>query len=268
MESGQRLLGALELAGAVLITAGLAVRAAAQRICYKPYSYTQSLVDNRVLIIGADDVLQRELSNQFTLRGCHVVRAGLLSINNNTSETFYPCNPAKPNQLAKLAKRIDDEFGKLDIVVYATDIAQTSCLEPVDEVVNIVENNLMEHFHVVSQFVPDLARRSGCFVAIQPSVSVSGAFSATKSAIMSLSDSITQQLGNNVHIIRAMRRTKRRSDEEDVADSAAAILNAIETGRSSITLPTAKQHIKNVFRYIFIELSQLWNDTIRQQKLN
>lgn len=54
--------------------------------------------------------------------------------------------------------------------------------------------------------------------------------------------------GNNVHIIRAMRRTKRRSDQEDIADSAAAILNAIETGRSSITLPTARQHIKNVFR--------------------
>lgn len=47
---------------------------------------------------------------------------------------------------------------------------------------------------MASQFIPDLARRSGCFVTVEPQKSRSGAFSATKNAINSLSDALTQRL--------------------------------------------------------------------------
>lgn len=50
MECGQRLLGVLELGGAIIITAGLAIRAAVQQVYNKSRHKNPSLDGNRVLV--------------------------------------------------------------------------------------------------------------------------------------------------------------------------------------------------------------------------
>lgn len=91
--------------------------------------------------------MQNELTKQFNLRGCHVARAEATNIKNDPSAKFYVCNPINPKQLSILAKQLDEEFGKLDIVVHTTEISR-STLEPIDEIVDIIENSFMENFHV------------------------------------------------------------------------------------------------------------------------
>lgn len=93
-------------------------------------------------------MLQNELAKQFILRGCHVARAELTDIKNDSSAKVYVCNPINPKQLAILAKQLDEEFGELDIVVHTTEVSRSPTSEPIDEIVDIIENSFMENFHV------------------------------------------------------------------------------------------------------------------------
>lgn len=50
MECGQRLLGCLELGGAVLFTTGLALRAAVQKLASQPQNETRAISGSKVLV--------------------------------------------------------------------------------------------------------------------------------------------------------------------------------------------------------------------------
>lgn len=61
---------------------------------------------------------------------------------------FFKHNSLEPRKLHELAKHIESDFGEIDILVYAYDPKPCIYKEPIDEIVDAVENSLIDQFNV------------------------------------------------------------------------------------------------------------------------
>ncbi|XP_050532618.1 estradiol 17-beta-dehydrogenase 11-like isoform X1 [Daktulosphaira vitifoliae] len=177
----------------------------------------KSVKNNVVLITGTGRGLGRELALEFAKLGAKVACVDIDSASNEETAHIinkevhgavvktYTVNVGIRHEVTNLAVKVELDLGPVDILINnaAVIIGHTFLGAKDDTIENIININLLGHFWMIRTFLPSMIKRnSGHIVAISSTASLCGlaklsAYSATKSGVNGMMDSLREELRNN-----------------------------------------------------------------------
>ena len=168
------------------------------------------------LITGGAKGIGRSSALLFSKEGSSVVIAdidtesGMKTISeitqNGGKAVFFECDVSKKNDVAKLAKEIIKEFGKLHILYNNAAVFSKKIDGPIADIDEdswdrILDINLKSTYLCCKYFIPEIIRSGGCSVInTSSSAGVMGvpgcdAYTATKGAIIAITRSMAAEYG-------------------------------------------------------------------------
>ncbi|XP_014486252.1 PREDICTED: retinol dehydrogenase 10-B-like [Dinoponera quadriceps] len=201
----------------IAVSAFLALLNAIKSFLPKP---PRDLTGDVVLIAGASSTLGGSLAEEFAESGCSVIcmdddlrsleeittklrsqyrRAREIEHNRESASrdaestiTAYECDLLDYNALRKIAKKVEDEVGGVDVLV-------TCAGQPNQDIPDTATRTLMSHYWTTLAFLPYMLRRErGAFVVgIMPVASTQNRYLASRAAIAGLMENIGQNLSNH-----------------------------------------------------------------------
>ncbi|XP_029041505.2 short-chain dehydrogenase/reductase family 16C member 6-like isoform X1 [Osmia bicornis bicornis] len=199
-----------------LLSAFLAVLVLLKSLLPKP---PRDLTGDVVVVAGASSSLGKSLAEEFAKKGCTVVcmdsdsrsiqetacrlKATRPSVEEITPRHrkddssrhesmiyAYQCDLIDRNDIRRTAERIKEDIGRVDILV-------TCVGNPNQDIFDATSRTLMSHFWTAMAFVPlMLYRERAHIVGVTPVASSQDAFHGSRAAIVSLKESLCQELGN------------------------------------------------------------------------
>ncbi|EFN75605.1 Retinol dehydrogenase 10-A [Harpegnathos saltator] len=233
------------LIGAV-ISAILVLLSVIKSLLPKP---PRDLTGDVVLIVGASSTLGEFLAEEFAESGCSVICVDndLRSLKEITAKlksrycrveeigplyndggeesrevqptiVAYECDLLDCNAVRKIAKKVEDEVGGIDILV-------TCAGQPNQDIFDTASTTLMSHHWATLAFLPYMLRRNRKthIVGITPVASTHDRYMASRTAIAGLMESISQELSNHsshltfLAVSPTLEHSSMRESEQQVA---------------------------------------------------
>ncbi|XP_008544719.1 retinol dehydrogenase 10-B [Microplitis demolitor] len=215
----------------------------------------RDLTGNVVLVTGASSPLGRCLATEFIRVGCTIVcvdhdlelvRKTACELADNYSDSAiqslspdhrkqddsefkarvfaYQCDLWDRKSIRKVAQKVKDEIGPLDILV-------TCAGESNQNILDTVSNTLMSHYWTVLAFLPMMYRQQKAhIVGVTPTASTDDAYLGTRAAIAGLMESLGHEFGSrcgNLNFMtvapKADPRLMRQSEEKVAYDVVQAV---------------------------------------------
>ncbi|XP_078037100.1 short-chain dehydrogenase/reductase family 16C member 6 [Augochlora pura] len=220
----------------------------------------RDLTGDVVLVAGAATTLGKSLAEEFAKSGCSVIcmdqdaeaieriasslnaRYPIVeevkpshrkdaSSGLRTEQTAYQCDLLNRDDIRRVAEKIKDEIGRVDILV--------TCVGSLDEdIFDTASKTLMSHFWTVLAFLPlILYRERGHIVGVTPVASSRDAYYGSKAAISSLMESLCQELSNRSSQLTFLAFSpivRCGTPEESGKGVAADIVQAVRTDRNTL----------------------------------
>ncbi|XP_033332932.2 short-chain dehydrogenase/reductase family 16C member 6 isoform X1 [Megalopta genalis] len=220
----------------------------------------RDLTGDVVLIAGAASSLGESLADEFAKSGCSVIcvdqdaeaiKRIASSLNARypiveevkpshrkdassgprTGKTAYECDLLNRDDIRKVAEKIKDEVGRVDILV--------TCVGSLDQdIFDTASKTLMSHFWTVLAFLPlILYRERGHIVGVTPVASCRDAYHGSRAAITSLMESLCQELSNHSSRLTFLAFSpiaRYSTPEESEKEVAAGIVQAVRTDRNTL----------------------------------
>ncbi|XP_012219803.1 short-chain dehydrogenase/reductase family 16C member 6-like [Linepithema humile] len=224
----------------------------------------RDLTGDVVLIAGASSTLGASLVEEFAKNGCSVIcidndlrfveeitrrlklqsnkieltcnKVEEIGLNyrkyrsENTESTIaaYKCDLLNRNAIRKIAKKVEDEVGGIDVLV--TCVGQSN-----RDIFDVASTTLMSHYWTMLAFLPSLLRRDRAhIIGITPVASNQDAYSSSRVAIAGLMESLGQELSNHNNNLTflaispmVMRSNLIRQKEQEVAKE---VIQAVSMG--------------------------------------
>jgi NADP-dependent 3-hydroxy acid dehydrogenase YdfG len=173
--------------------------------------------DNKIIwIIGASSGIGEALSKELASRGaimCLSARRGeelekLRLCLSGEKHTIFPLNVCDKDTVMKTAHSIHSHFGRIDSIIFLAAAYHPMRLEAldIDAVRQIIETNFLSAFYVLHAVIPLLKNQSYGQIALCGSVAgymgLPGGqpYSATKAAIINLTESLRSELPSTIDV--------------------------------------------------------------------
>lgn len=139
----------------------------------------------------------------------HGIRVAILdvqdapaAVTSNDRLTYFRCNIASPAEIAETADKIRNELGNPSILVNNAGItgSHTILKTPSEFLSRIFDTNILSHWRLVQQFVPDMVAKNKGHVVTVASVnsyltnSANADYVATKAAALAFHEGLTSEL--------------------------------------------------------------------------
>ncbi|XP_017881174.1 retinol dehydrogenase 10-A-like [Ceratina calcarata] len=242
----------------IFLSVFLAILTVIKSLLPKP---PRDLTGDVVLIVGASSSLGESLTEEFVKNGCSVVCVDSNSklIEENVSklrkqyqlvekvDTYrkndssvcrsainsYECNLEDKDDIRRLAQKVKDDIGRVDILV-------TCVGDSNQDIFDTASRTLMSHFWTVLAFLPlMLYQERARIVGVTPVASNSDAYHGSRAAIVSLMESLCQELSNHTSHLAFLAfspiaecRTLKQS-EERIAKN---IVRAVKTDQNDLNI--------------------------------
>ncbi|XP_076238789.1 putative oxidoreductase SSP0419 isoform X3 [Calliopsis andreniformis] len=212
-----------------------------------------------VVVAGASSSLGESLAEEFVKSGCSVVcvddsrsveelasnlRTRLPEVEElrpkhrkdvltqqRSMVSSYQCDLMDREEIRRTAKRIKNEIGRVDVLVTCVGNAN-------QDIFDTASRTLMSHFWTVLAFLPlMLYRERAHIVGVTPVASTRDAYHGSKAAIVSLMETLCQELSDHSSYLTFLAFTPiagRRSIKESEELTARDIVQAVKTDRYNL----------------------------------
>lgn len=222
----------------------------------------RDLTGDIVLIAGASSSLGESLTEEFVKNGCSVICVDSNSklIDENVSRlrkvyqlvekinltyrktdssacrsaiNSYECNLDDKDDIKRVAQKVKDDIGRIDILVTCVGDAN-------QDIFDTASRTLMSHFWTVLAFLPLMMYRDRAhIVGVTPVASDSDAYHGSRAAIVSLMESLCQELSNHTSRLAFLAfspiaecRTMKQSEERIARN----IVRAVKTDQNNLNI--------------------------------
>ncbi|XP_032670329.1 retinol dehydrogenase 10-B-like [Odontomachus brunneus] len=262
------------LIGTVISTI-LAVLSVIKSFLPKP---PRDLTGDVVLIAGASSTLGEFLAEEFAKGGCSVIcvdndlqsleeitaklRSRYCRVEEIRSEhrecelreaeptiVAYECDLLDCNSVRKIAKKVEDEVGGIDVLV-------TCAGQPNQDIFDTASTTLMSHHWATLAFLPYMLQRDrrAYVVGITPVASTDDGYLASRTAITGIMESISQELSNHssrltfLAVSPTMEHGSMRESEQQVAKE---VVQAIRRDQCNVHISWSSKILYRLSRMMY-----------------
>jgi len=158
------------------------------------------------VVTGGCSGIGKAIAEALTSRGIRVaildVQDAPETLTSNDLLTYFRCNIASPAEIAETADKIRSELGHPSILVNNAGISgsHTILKTPSEFLSRIFDTNILSHWRLVQQFVPDMVTKNKGHIVTVASVnsfltnSANADYVATKTAALAFHEGLTSEL--------------------------------------------------------------------------
>jgi len=162
-----------------------------------------SLLGANALVTGARGGIGTHVVRLFRDAGARVLATDLAGSGPDDEEGFLPCDVSDGAQVARLADRVKQEAGGLDVLVHAAGIVRDAVLWKMDpdDWTAVLRTNLDSAFHLLRAFAPLLRESEAGAVALIGSINGERGkfgqanYAASKAGLIALARTAARELG-------------------------------------------------------------------------
>ncbi|CAK9824072.1 Short-chain dehydrogenase/reductase family 16C member 6 [Anthophora retusa] len=237
----------------------LAVLAIVKSLLPKP---PRDLTGDVVLVAGASSSLGESLAEEFARNGCSIIcvdndYSSIKETESRLKKQYptikeirpchrkdessrveptiiaYECNLEDREEIRRTARKVKEDVGRVDVLVTCVGI-------PNQDIFDTASRTLMSHFWTVLAFLPlMLYKERAHIVGVTPVASTTDAYHGSRAAIVSLTESLCQELSNHSSNLTFLAfspiaecSTLKQSEEQ----AARNIVRAVKTDRNSLNI--------------------------------